>query len=564
LNGGGGDFSGTVGSLGTVEMVHIAGSVTGALGKYSGAILCGSTVTSIVIDGSVVGGDGPDSGRIESRFLPSVKVGVNLAGDGGVASGTIYASGSMGKIDIAGSIIGYATGTPAKPPIDNGQILSAGPVASIHVGGDIKGGADFGSGSVISYGTIASIVVDGSLLGGDLQLSGAIATQNAFDLPSALLPALTKVSIGGSIQGGKGDYSGIVQSAGSIGTLSVLGTTPVPAGSPLSPGDVAGGGGHYSGSVHSGGNMGTIAIAGSLLGSADGSGQIYSEASITKLTIAGSVKGQGFYGPDATLGITAGQIVALKSLTSLEITGDVFGGSGACSAEINAGAIGNVIVHGNLYGGDGSSSGSVRAFSGDLTSLKVDGVIEAKGINAYQYISAQHNIGTVTAGSILGSGAPVLIMATGQFQPKTAAAALAIKSVSTAGVMMNTQIVAGLVGTGGNLTLRNPEASIGTVEVGTGDMANVYVGNDIAAGFTLAGSKSGFKSKLLSCVAKVIIHGTIGQSSVPHVILGDLVNSVTVGGVPAPLKPGPLNDYRLPIGANAGGVASVFASENEG
>jgi hypothetical protein len=156
-------------------------------------------------------------------------------------------------------------------------------------------------------------------------------------------------------------------------------------------------------------------------------------------------------------------------------------------------------------------------------------------------------------------------MATGQSQPKTSAAALAIKSVATAGLMMNTQIVAGLDGTGGKLFLQNPEASIGTVEVGTaGDQPNIYVDNDIAAGFTLAGSKSGLSSKLFSRVAKVIIHGTIGQSSVPHVILADLVNSVTVGGVPAPLKAGPQNDYRFPIGAGAVGVASVFASEREG
>ncbi|HEV7406298.1 MAG TPA: hypothetical protein VGO11_25340, partial [Chthoniobacteraceae bacterium] len=534
-------------------------------GNHSGAILCGATVTSIVIDGSVVGGDGPQSGRIESRFLPSVNIGGDLAGDGGRDSGSVYAFVSVGKIDIAGSIIGYATGLPAQPPIANGTIVSLGPVASIHVGGDIKGGADLGSGSVVSLGTIASIVVDGSLIGGDQMWSGAIRSQDALGRSPALRPALTKVSIGGFIQGGKGDYSGVVQSAGLIGTLSLPGTTPAPAGSPVSPGDVAGGSGHYSGSIHSGGNMGTIAIAGSLLGNADGSGQIYSEASITKLTIGGSVKGQGFYGPDSTAGITAGQIVALKVLTSLEITGSVFGGAGESSAGIDAGAIGSVIIHGSLYGGGGALSGSVRAFSRDLTSLKVDGVIEAKGLNTYLTISAEHIIGSVTAGSIVGSGGPVLIMATGQSQPKTAAAAYAIKLVTSAGLMMNTQIVAGSFGTGGNLVLRNPEASVGTVEVGTGDQPNVYVGNDIAAGFTLAGSKSGLTSKsYYSCVVHVIIHGTIGQSSVPHYILGDLVHFVTVGGVPAPLKAGPENDYRLPIGANPAGLASVFASEREG
>lgn len=573
LKGGGGDFSGTVGSLGNVGTVHIIGSVTGGVGDHSGAILCGATATSIIVDGSVTGDDGQDSGRIESRFLPSVKIGVNLAGDGGVESGTIFASGSMGKIDIAGSIIGYATGKPAQPPVNNGQILSAGPVASIHVGGDIKGGADLGSGSVISYGAIASIVVDGSLLGGDEVLSGSIVTLNGLDRSPSLLPALSKVSIGGYIQGGKGDYSGIVQSAGTIGTMMV-GTTMAPVAmvatsttttttTTHSPGDVAGGGGHYSGSIDSGGNMGTIMIGGSLLGNADGSGQIYSEGSIAKLTIAGSVKAQGSYQPDSSSGITAGQIVALKTLTLLEVTGDIFGGSGECSGEIHAGAIGKAVIHGSLYGGDGPFSGSIRV-SGDLSSLKVDGAIEAKGLNAYQYISAGHNIGTITAGSIVGSGGPVLIMATGQSQPKTAAAAYAIKSVTSAGLMMNTQIVAGSFGTGGNLVLRNPEASIGTVEVGTGDQPNVYVGNDIAAGFTLAGSKSGLASKLYySCVVDVIIHGTIGQSSVPHYILGDSVHFVTVEGLPAALKAGPENDFRLPIGANAGGVASVFASERE-
>ncbi len=446
--------------------------------------------------------------------------------------------------------------------------LRRGRSTSIHVGGDVKGGADSASGSVISYGTIASIVVDGSLFGGDLPLSGSLVTVNGLDRPPTLLPALTKVSIGGYIQGGQGDFSGIVQSAGAIGTLMV-GPTAAPATmaatttTTLLPGDVAGGGGQYSGSIDSGGNMGTITIAGSLLGNADGSGQIYSEASIAKLTIAGSVKAQGSYQANDALSITAGQIVALKTLTFLEVTGDIFGGAGDSSAEINAGAIGSVIVHGSLYGGGGASSGSVRAFSGDLGSLKVDGAIEAKGPNAFQYISALHNIGTVTAGSIVGSGAPVLIMATGQVQPKTAAAALAIKSVSTAGVMMNTQILAGLQGAGGNLTVRNPEASIGTVEVGTGgDQPNIYTGNDISAGFMLSGFQ-GLKGAVLSKLSHVIIHGTIGQTSGSYSILADFISSITVGGVAAPLKPGAQNDLHVPVGADASGAASVFASERE-
>jgi hypothetical protein len=565
LNGGVGDFSGTVGSFGNLGTVHVAGSVTGGAGDHSGGILTGSTATSIVIDGSIKGGTGAYSGVVEGRFLPSVKVGVDLLGGDALQSGTIAASGSMGTIDITGSILGYTTTSPVQPSYNSGQIASSGPVTLIHVGGDIKGGIDEGSGSIRAFSTIASIIVDGALIGGDDVLSGSIATVNMFDKPVALRPALTKVSIGGYILGGAGESSGIVQSAGSIGTLSVLGMGTAPAGSPFAPGDVAGGNGQYSGGIYSGGNMGTIAIAGGLLGNGDGSAVVYSEASIAKLTIGGSVKGNGYYGTNSDFTITPGQIVAKKILTDLEITGSVFGGVGESTGEINAGAIGSITIHGSLFGGDGQFSGSVRAFSGDLTSLKVDGTISAKGINEYQYISAQHNIGSVTAGSIVGSGAPVLIMATGQSQPKTAAAAYAIKSVTSAGLMMNTQIVAGSFGTGGNLVLRNPEASIGTVEVGTGDQANVYVGNDIAAGFTLAGSKSGLKSSFYySCVDDVIIHGTIGQSSVPHYILGDLVHLVTVGGVPAALKAGPVNDYRLPIGANAGGVASVFASEREG
>lgn len=563
LTGGRGPFSGTVGSFSNLGMVQIAGSIKGGEGDHSGAILCGSTATSIIVDGSVTGGDGPFSGRIEGRLLPKVNVGVDLAGNAGANSGTIFASGTMGVVDIAGSIIGFAGSPGGQPPLNNGQIFSQGTVASIHVGGDLEGGSNPGSGSVLSWGTIASIVVDGSLIGGGDALSGSIVTQKVDGRP---IPSLTRVTIAGFVRGGVGESSGVVFSAGDIGTLSLPGTSTLLAGAPVAAGDVAGGAGDYSGSIHSRGSMKTIAIAGSLLGGGDGSGRIYSEANITKLTIGGSVTGGGYYGRSPDLLITPGQIVALKTLTSLEITGSIVGGPGESSAEINAGSIGSAIIRGDIYGGNGGFSGSLRAFSGDLTSLTVDGVIEAKG-SEFQYISAQRNIGTITASKISGTGAPVLIMATGQTEPKTAAAALAIKSVTSLGPMGNTKILAGLAGPGNNLTLRNPEASIGTVEVGTGDQPNAYVDNDIAAGFMLDGTKKSLTGTLLSKISKVIIHGSVGQSSSPgsppHLILGDFISSIEVGGVPALLKAGPRNDYRLPIATSAAGSALVLASERE-
>jgi hypothetical protein len=369
LNGGVGDFSGTVGSFGNLGTMHVAGSFRGGAGDHSGGILCGSTATAIVIDGSVKGGAGSNSGGFEGRFLPSVDVGADVQGGAGLQSGRISASGSVGTIDIAVSIIGYKVLSPVQPSDNSGEVFSAGPVTLIHVGGDIRAGIDPGSGSIQAFATITSVVVDGALIGGDDLLSGSIATVNALNKPLALRPSLTKVSIGGYIQGGDGDYSGVVQSAGSIGTLSVLGTTPAPGGAPFAAGDVVGGNGQYSGSIQSGGNMGTITIAGSLVGLGDGSAQVYSEVSIAKLTIGGSVKGQGYYGTDSTLVITPGQIVAKKILTSLEIGHDVFGGAGVSSAEINAGTIGSVLIHGSEFGGDGMFSGTIRAYGGDLTSL---------------------------------------------------------------------------------------------------------------------------------------------------------------------------------------------------
>lgn len=561
LKGGGGESSGTVGTFGNLGTVHIAGSITGSMGDLAGGIFCGLKVTSLIVDGSVVGGDGSFGGRIEARSIPFVKIGGDLQGGGGIVSGSIEADVSMGTVDIAGSIVGS---TKAVLGGGDASLTSFGPVFSIHIGGDIKGGLNSESGSIYAGGTIASVVVDGSLLGGGDFYAGSISTSET-GVPGSLHPSITKASIGGYIQGGGGEASGVVESAGSIGTLSVLGVGSVPAGLAVGLGDVAGGAGRFSGSIHSFGSMGTIAVAGSLVGDGDWSGQIFSEGSIAKLTVGGSVKANGYYVSNIDPLFT-GQILALKTLTSLEVTGNVFGGDGEGSGTIAAGTIGSVLIHGSLYGGDGTTSGSVTAFRGDLGLLKVDGAIETKGLGAEQYIRAERNIGTVAAGSIAGGNAPVIIVAAGQSHPKTAAAALAIKSVSTAGSMVNTQILAGHgFDDAGILVLRNAESSIGTVEVGTsGSQANIYMGNDIAAGFHLSGTKKGLKSALLSSIAEVIIHGSIGQSSVPHQILADFVKSVIVDDVPASLKAGPRNDYRVPIGANPAGIASVLASEREG
>ena len=159
LQGGAGDFSGSVFSLGSIGAVKIAGHLEGGDGDFSGSLVSRDRITpeaevagdlgTVVIKGHILGGAGNDSGAIlADGKLAGVKVGA-VTGFSGDRSGSIRAglgsvnSGTTGAISIAGALTG-GTGELAGGIVTEGSLKSLN-VTGNTVGTTIRAGDDLGS-----------------------------------------------------------------------------------------------------------------------------------------------------------------------------------------------------------------------------------------------------------------------------------------------------------------------------------------------------------------------------------------------------------------------------------
>src|SRR5262249_35169231 len=100
------------------------------------------------------------NGNLESFILGGLGA---LAVKSDIAGANIYAAGAdhgkLGRVDIAGSIIGGSTP-------NSGQVRSTGAMGPVTISGDIVGGTGSFAGSVYSDDMIGPVTVGGSLLGG--------------------------------------------------------------------------------------------------------------------------------------------------------------------------------------------------------------------------------------------------------------------------------------------------------------------------------------------------------------------------------------------------------------
>jgi len=191
--GGAGGSSGAL-SFSATKALQIGGDLLAGAGNQSGSILAGN-LDSIVIKGSIIGGndtkpgnaidDGNESGSIRAVAFGAVKIGGSVVGGSASHTGLIDAfAGGIGSLTIAGSIVGGRPNGDAAPSF-TGAITAAEAIGSVKIGGDIRGGDQFGS-SVTDTGSIhakriASIAIAGSLragigdeIAGHLVRSGAI------------------------------------------------------------------------------------------------------------------------------------------------------------------------------------------------------------------------------------------------------------------------------------------------------------------------------------------------------------------------------------------------------
>lgn len=628
-------FSASIFISGNLGATTIGGSLIGANFLNSGSIFTGNgfptgaptgpgNAGAVKIGGSIIGGAGLGSGGLFiAGNLPSLTIGGDLVGGAGDqlggtggAAGTVLVSGPLGigAVKIGGSIIGdplavnpTAAGGNFVPFADSGSIRTfAGPIGSLTVGGSILGGAGLFGGYVQSVTTIGSVKVGGDIRG-DVSAADRYNNFNRLGFNGGIQArgSMGPVSVGGSVVGGYGNYSGVIFvgnedfniPAGPFST-NVAAVTPgvtpnIPdfSGNPPSQlyippngsgamgavkigGSVTGASGGSltnnggvpeaaSGWIKSDGPMGKVSIGGDVLGGrGQYSGSVQSHTSIASVTVKGSIVGglgfdsgsvfagsPEFFAPlsgapilPASTGVGAvkigGSLIAglgnlsgtlyddtlIKSVTiGGNIVGDQsarFGLAAPGGAIVSGGALGPIVIKGSIIGGVNAGPGNINAYGGNIASVSVGRDIISPSTNGTPTtgIYAAGNLGPVkVGGSISGAfatGGEVFLLADGS-----------ITSVTVKGRVQFADIMAGSTFYGtvyGNVTTAsNPDAFIGPVKVG-GD----WVASSIVAGLT-SNQASG---AAFGTAGNAIIDEGIATAALNNNGIASRIASITIGG----------------------------------
>jgi hypothetical protein len=273
--------------------------------------------------------------------------------------------------------------------------------------------------------------------------------------------------------------------------------------------------------------MGAVKIAGNVTGSGGSSGQVYTNSSLTSVTIGGDLQGGA--------SSFSGQISADGVMGTVMIAGDVIGGSASGggnldgSGFVRAKRIGTLTIGGSLVAGTDTSTGLIFLNNGAIR------VID--------------DIGIATIGNIIGNVTnPAVISARGQAVQTTTD--LAIGTLTVKGRVEFAQILAGfnhVLGFG-----VNADAQIGQVTVGGDWIASSLVAGAIATnGFfgdgddvAIAGGNAAIVSKIASLTIGGQAMGTVGGAD--HFgIVAENVGAVKIGGTPLVLNTGNGNDDLL-------------------
>jgi len=391
----GGDLDSTLtGKLGALSVksditdanISVSGGAVGSIGRVfvggnvaSGFIFAAGSVGPTVVNGDIVGGTSVFSASIRANgHITSVAIGGSMRGGTGASSGVVVALGDLGPVTIKGALVG-GTGN------GSGRIYSNGSIASAKVG-SVIGGDGASSGRIYGAVNTGAVVVRGNVVGGEGGFSGTIKSGGR----------LASLVINGSLTGGLGQESGRVETASDLGPIAIRG-------------DVAGGDGKDSGSIQSAGKLAGLTIGGSLLGGfGNESGQVDIKGNAGPVAIKGSVIG----GNDQGLAFQAdnsGQILAQGSLRSLFIGGSVIGGraNGVYGAS-SSGAIfvfkqvGPITIGGDLAGTDAVASGMIQV--GGLAGITVGGSLLGTSANLSARVFSEGNLGFVKIGGNVQGG----------------------------------------------------------------------------------------------------------------------------------------------------------------
>jgi hypothetical protein len=401
---GGSILGGNIDAHGSIASVNIAGSLIGGSTFNTGMIRTDGALGKVMIGGSVIGTTG-NTGVISAEgVITSVKIAGDLRGGGLASSGLINCKASILNAVIGGSIIGDFT--------ISGLILADLKIGRVSVAGDVVGGAFGNSGAIrADGGSIDSVTIKGSLIGG-AGAAGAVVSAAG---------AIGALKIGGSVRAGSGAESGSITAGGNSGAFTIGGSlvgyqgaegtlgengAHVQAPSIASVkigGSIIGGAGASSGKVSgTGRGLGLVSVGGSVLGGAGEDTGAISGGAIGKVTIGGDVRGGA--------GSNSASIRAsVASIQSIVIGGSVFSGAGSGSALIGAaGDLPSVTIKGSLIG-TAAQSAVVAAqghFGGTpspaIGKLSIGGRVESAeilaGYNGTVARNGDAQIGSVTVG----------------------------------------------------------------------------------------------------------------------------------------------------------------------
>jgi len=339
VQGGGGQSSGEVAATTSLAGITVGGYLIGGSANNAGTIQCGGILGKVTVTGSVEGGGAPETGGIfaiasiaganvggalvgsandqtgiidcEGGSLGPVTIGGDVQGGTGPDSGEIISATTLAVVTIGGPLIGAGTQK------HSGFIKSGGNlVGPVSIAGDVQGGGGQDSGAIISDGTLGAVTVGGSLIGGTttaldtgliqsganmgpITIKGNVQGGEGNDSGSisAILGAVSAVSIGGSLIGGSANFTGVIISDHALGAVSIggslIGGSVSGAATLEDSGLVLGGADDSSGiaSLHVGGSI----IAGTNTSSATnaltGSGWVQAGTTIGPITVGGSLVG---------------------------------------------------------------------------------------------------------------------------------------------------------------------------------------------------------------------------------------------------------------------------------
>jgi hypothetical protein len=407
-----GDFiGGALGVTGNLASLSIGRNVFGLDAAQPGFIGVSGRLFKARIGGDLSGGSDLSTGRVTAAEIGEFTVGGSVLGGTGNSSGAITATaGGIDKLTVRGSLIGSPDAAVGDPngtiraasvirsvsigrdviggSADNSGYLLANGIGSVTIGGSLKGGSGFFTGGVESLATIGQATVRGSLFGAAGERSGAIFG----------LTGLGRVNVGGSLEGGVGDASATIDSNGAINSVTIGDSTRFGVGT-------------LSGTITAVGRIGAVTVGGTL-GAA-----IASQSTVGSVTVAGDFF--GFVGARGALApaTAAGALAIGKVTIGGNFSGGIFAGwdylAGWANPDVT---IGSIFIGGNAGtirvsagvdpgpngtfadGDDVVVAGGNGLIASQIGSIVVRGQVGRSEVGAHLGFTAQH-IGKLQVGA---------------------------------------------------------------------------------------------------------------------------------------------------------------------